>query len=238
RYQRALTASRLRRWPAVIDDATQVLAQEPGNGRARYLRAQAYRLSGRHAEAIADYTEVLKRFPSSGVVYAFRADCHAALGQRDLADADRERAIELEPDNPMTLDKLAWRLVRSPADQRDAERGLRLIRKAVQKEPDNAFYLNTLGVAQYRTGQYQEAVATLEKSLAAGKGASDAFDLFFLAMSHAKLGDAAKAKDCFDRAVRWWEGRKDLSPQHIEELTAFRAEAEALLTDRAGTRQR
>ncbi len=80
-----------------------------------------------------------------------------------------------------------WHLVAHALEPRDAERGLRLIQKALQKEPNASLYLNTLGVAQYRNGLYDEAVATLEKSLAAGKGDWDAFDLYFLAMCHAKL---------------------------------------------------
>jgi uncharacterized protein HemY len=125
----------------------------------------------------------------------------------------------------MGLNNEAWRLVTCPADQRDPARALQLIQKVVKHEPADATFWNTLGVVQYRNGQYMEAVATLEKSLAAGKGLSDAFDLFFLAMCHAKLGDAAKAKDCFERAVKWVEAHKNLPAQHVEELKAFHAEA-------------
>ena len=125
----------------------------------------------------------------------------------------------------------AWRLVTGPTEQRDAAKALPLARRAVELDPCNPVYLNTLGVVLCRNSQYQEAVATLEKSLAAGKGRFDAFDLFFLAMCHARLGHAPSAKDCFDRAVRWVEGKKDLTTQHRQELKAYRAEAEELLRE-------
>jgi hypothetical protein len=136
---------------------------------------------------------------------------------------------ELLGRNPMALNNEAWRLVTGPAGQRDPARALKLIEEAVKLLPNETTFLNTLGVIQYRNGQYKEAAVTLEKSLAADKGQSDAFDLFFLTMCHAKLGDAARAKDCFDRAVKWVEAQKDLPPQQVEELKAFRAEAEAAL---------
>jgi serine/threonine protein kinase/WD40 repeat protein len=131
--------------------------------------------------------------------------------------------------DPMDLNNLAWSLATGPADQRDPVRALKLIEEAVKQQPENALFLNTLGVVRYRNGQYAQAVAALEKNLNAGRGQSDAFDLFFLAMCHTKLGNPAKAKDCFDRAVKWTEAQKNLPAQHVEELKAFRAEAEAAL---------
>ena len=127
----------------------------------------------------------------------------------------------------LRLNNDAWHLVTGPVEKRDPVRALKLIEQAIRDDPDNSTLLNTLGVVQYRNGLYQKAVASLEKSLAASKGESDAFDLFFLAMCHAKLKDSAKAKDYFDRAVKWVEAKKDLAPQHVEDLKEFRAEAEA-----------
>jgi uncharacterized protein HemY len=127
------------------------------------------------------------------------------------------------------LNARAWRLVAGPPDQRNPGRALEAIRVAAELAPDDPNILNTLGVVQYRGGQYQEAVVTLEKSLAASGGASDGFDLFFLAMCHARLGEAPRAKDRFEQAVRWLEAEKNLSAPAAGELKAFRDEAEAVL---------
>ena len=124
---------------------------------------------------------------------------------------------------------LAWHFVNRSEEERRLDRVLPLAAKAVQLAPKEQRYWHTLGVVQYRSGKYQEAVATLEKSLALSNGGFDAFDLFFLAICQLKLGDAAKAKDCFDRAIQWTETRKNLPPQWTEELKALRVEAEEVL---------
>jgi tetratricopeptide (TPR) repeat protein len=226
---RAEAALRLRRWDDAAADATRYLEKYPYVHHVRRLRAAANHGRKHDGEAAADLTDLLTAYPQDADLHQRRADCYEALGQAEKAAADREKALKLAANDPVALNKQAWRLVTSPEGQRDPARALVLIQKALERQPDNAHFLNTLGVAQYRSGQYAAAVFSLEKSLAAGKGRSDGFDLFFLAMCHAKLGDAARAKECFDRAVKWRETRKDLSPQCAEELKAFRSEAEAEL---------
>ncbi len=100
--------------------------------------------------------------------------------------------------------------------------------------PGNQLYLNTLGVAFYRAGKFAESVETLDKSLAAGKGEFDAFDLFFLAMAHHRLGHREAARGCYDRALRWLREQKGLTQQYAKELAGFRGEAEALLAEPVG----
>jgi tetratricopeptide (TPR) repeat protein len=113
---------------------------------------------------------------------------------------------------------------------RDLERALRLARRAVELSSGRSIYLNTLGVAQYRAGHLTEAIPTLEKSLATGKGETDAFDLFFLAMARFRLGQIERAHADFARAIQWRRGHPNLpEPSWNEELDTFEAEVRALL---------
>jgi tetratricopeptide (TPR) repeat protein len=131
---------------------------------------------------------------------------------------------------PRYCNHLAWALVTAPGSTRDAQRALSLARRAVELAPTQGMYLNTLGVAQYRAGHYAEAITTLEKSLAAGKGAFDALDLFFLAMARYRLGEIARARADFARAAKWLHDHPNLTqPGLSEELDTFQAEAKALL---------
>jgi eukaryotic-like serine/threonine-protein kinase len=146
--------------------------------------------------------------------------------------ADLETALANKPEQPRLrgmmarfYNEYAWNLANAPGSSRNPERSLTLARRSVELAPKQAMYINTLGVAQYRLGQYTEAIATLDRSLAAGHGAHDGYDLFFQAMSHWQLGDKPKALTCFDKAV---ESTKRIQ-QIDEELIRFRAEAAALL---------
>jgi tetratricopeptide (TPR) repeat protein len=85
-------------------------------------------------------------------------------------------------------------------------------------------------VVYYRVGRYKAALDALERSYGESEGDLAAGTLLFLALCHARLGDAAQARDCYDRALRWLQDHRDgLTTQEREELDAFQAEARHVL---------
>ena len=217
------------------------LKNDPNDADAYHHRARALANLRRYPEAIDDLTQAIRLRPDDARPRAMRAAIYESLHRYELAIADLEAALACNTDQPAIRERLgmccnnrAWELATGPESTRDPRRALPLARRAVELTPAQNIYLNTLGVVQYRVGQHAEAIATLERSLAAGGGQTDAFDLFFLAMAHHRLGHRGQARAAYDRAVRWLGEQKSLAEQYAKELAAFRAEAEAVLARPAG----
>ena len=106
----------------------------------------------------------------------------------------------------------------------DPPRALELARKAIELEPGVASHARTLGVALYRTGNWQAALDALE-TVSERDPDSDGFDSFFAAMAHARLGDAPAARAAYDLACEQFDrrGAADHDTQRV------RAEAAGLL---------
>jgi len=147
---------------------------------------------------------------------------------RQAIDQYRRR-VDAKPDDAGADNCLAWLYLTAPGALRDTKAALPLVEKAVRLDPGNANYRNTLGVAYYRAGRYREAVDTLWPNLDKQEKWGLAFDLYFLAMSHHRLGETGRARDYYDWAVRWPRSDPGLKPGHLKELDLFRAEAAELL---------
>jgi eukaryotic-like serine/threonine-protein kinase len=231
---RGLVALRLG-WPrAASDEFTRVLAADPDHEIARSRRACAWLALGRSQEALADLDELIRCHFFNAAFIERRGKLHERLGHHQAAQVDREQAAKFREPNAQTLNNAAWELATGAIYVRDPERAVSLAEKTVAKAPGEAGYLNTLGVALYRAGRNAQAIVTLEKSLAAGKGAFAAYDWFFLAMARHRLGQTVQAQDSFDRAVRLWREQKQLPDLSADELAGFRDEAEAVLARPAG----
>jgi tetratricopeptide (TPR) repeat protein len=158
------------------------------------------------------------------IVAVTTASLWRTLGQQ-AASTERKTARN----DPEYWNNTAWAVVRSPRENPGAyAQALRQAVAAVQAEPNNGYYINTLGVAQYRGGQYADALATLTKSekLNTTKEGAHPADLAFLAMAQYQLGQKEEAKATLDRLrevlmhPRWFR---------IAESRSFLQEAEELI---------
>jgi eukaryotic-like serine/threonine-protein kinase len=130
------------------------------------------------------------------------------------------------PDLPSALNDAAWALVKLPnRPEADSRRGLRLVETACQLEPNSGAFLNTLGVAQYRTGQYEKAQATLERSNEL-QGNREPAELAVLTMTLHRLHHVEAARATQERLR---EVMKDPKIGANEENQGFLREAESVL---------
>jgi Flp pilus assembly protein TadD len=145
-----------------------------------------------------------------------------------LARAALERAREIDPENAHVMNDLAWMLATCPDHgHRNGSRAVELALVAVRLQPENAAYRNTLGVAQFRTSQWQAAIDTLTKAEELHPGVYFAHNVLFIAMSHWQLGDREAARQWYEKAVAWLDEHPD--SEFDEELRRFCIEAKELI---------
>jgi WD40 repeat protein/serine/threonine protein kinase len=150
----------------------------------------------------------------------------AALAHLDRVDEPGLTSAGLQERRSFADNNLAWSLATHPDPRlRDPRRAVALAKRAVELGPESGRFRNTLGVACYRAGDWEAAIAALEKSMELLAGGAESFNTFFLAMAHWQLGEKEEARRWYDRAVAWMDKNQ---PQN-DELKRFRAEAEAVL---------
>ena len=136
-----------------------------------------------------------------------KEEARASL-QKDqtIPPAVRNKAVEfLEPyqDDPTRFNNLAWETVRLPTVQADLyAKALRHAETACRLAPKNGLYLRTLGTAQYRLGNYPDAVATLtvaDQLIRVPHKDSLPSILTFLALAQHQAGKKQQAQATFQR---------------------------------------
>lgn len=115
--------------------------------------------------------------------------------QRRLDESVRylDQLYRLEPGDPTVLNFYGYVLAELG---RDLERAEEMIRRALESDPDNGYYLDSLGWVYYQMGEYTRAVTELEK--AAERVRDDP-----VILEH--LGDAYAAQRNFDKAITAYE---------------------------------
>jgi tetratricopeptide (TPR) repeat protein len=124
------------------------------------------RTKERFADAVAVYDETMKRVAKVdqrhwSLFYA-RGIALERSKQWPRAEADFLRALELQPEQPYVLNYLGYSWI----DQGiNLDRGMDMIRKAVEQRPNDGYIVDSLGWAHYRLGNYEKAAEHLERAV-------------------------------------------------------------------------
>ena len=130
------------------------------------------------------------------------------------------------PEMQKVMNEYAWMLAATANPMfRDPPRAVELAKEIIQNAPKLANKWETLGVAYYRAGGWQDAIAALEKSENLAPQRPAGGRSFFLAMAHWQLGHKDQARQWYGKGVQWMETR----PAAGEQARRFRAEAARLL---------
>ncbi|MCO6457137.1 MAG: tetratricopeptide repeat protein, partial [Pirellulaceae bacterium] len=106
------------------------------------------------------------------------------------------RALDAEPDNPLTLNNLAVIL----AEERRHDEALQCINRAIQLVGGKAPLLDTKGMVLLHAGQFPEAAALFRQ--AATQQPTDALFQFHLALTQLRQGQIEEARQTLELALR------------------------------------
>ena len=225
-----LTNGRCADAEAVYREAIGVNPQDPLN-KHMYMQWEDDLLkNGRYANAEAVCREAIDAYPN---FYDTRINLGEALikqGKFDEAMSTFREGISRKPASQHLLGGLAELLANCPDPRlRNVLEALEIAQKLVADGPKAGFAWQIMGQVQYRAGQWQASIESLEKSnhLPPDKegGHGYAGNWFYLAMAHWQLGNKDEARRWYDRAVEWTSRQRPPDADLIQ----FRKEAAALL---------
>ncbi len=124
-------------------------------------RAQLLSTMERYPEALEYYDMVVAYRPDSEGVHLGRAELLLRMERVDDAIAVYRHSAKRWPDSATTLNALGYTLADRTDHYDEAEK---LIRKALELNPDSAAIIDSWGWVLYRQGQYDEALIYLERA--------------------------------------------------------------------------
>ena len=150
---------------AAIAVLSAQLKRQPDNRDILISLGDLYRSESRFAKAEDMYDRAIglsgEAVPRHWFLYFARGMMRERLGNWDMAETDLQLARKLSGDEPNVLNYLGYSWI----DQGIfLDEGLKIIRQAVAKDPKNGAFIDSLGWAHYRLGNYDEALKLLERA--------------------------------------------------------------------------
>jgi putative PEP-CTERM system TPR-repeat lipoprotein len=173
-------------WDMAIAAYREGLKKAPSAELAAKLHS-AFRAAGKGGEADKFAGSWLKEHPNDAAFEFYLGDDAIVSKNYPAAEAKYKRVLQLQPNNPLALNNLAW-----VSSKLKREGALAYAEKADSLRPNQPAFLDTLAMLQSEAGQHAKAVETQKKALSLRP--DDAILRLGLARIYVAAGDKASAK--------------------------------------------
>ncbi len=142
------------------------LQQHPGDISAYITKGDMLREQKRYEDAAVIYSQVIDKLKAPKrhhwPVFYTRGICYERTQQWAKAEADFEKALALEPNQPDVLNYLAYSWLTMGKNLQKAREYLKI---AVSARPDDAHIVDSMGWAHYIAGDFEKASEYLERAV-------------------------------------------------------------------------
>ncbi len=149
------------------------------------------------ADWLGNAAELPARAPFRSIILGTLGDTYASLDDWENADSAYEDALSLDPDNDVVLNNYAYYLSEREIRLDDAKE---MALRALELNPDNAAFLDTMGWIYFKLGDYEKAHEYIRASIETGDASAEVME--HMGDVYDKMGDP-------DRAHYWWQKALD-----------------------------
>lgn len=154
KFRRAAALMSARQFADAVSAAAAAQTEHPEDLRFPRLRARALKETGAPARAIEVLERSARANPADAATQFALADLYNGAGRQGDAERTLRQLITVAPMNADALNYLGYMLAERGQQLDEA---VRLVRRALDIEPDNPSFLDSLGWAYFRQGNAEEA---------------------------------------------------------------------------------
>jgi len=157
---------------------------------AYYALAAIYVNTRQEDRAIAEYQKFIALRPDNAVPYTLIGIIEDMRKNFDAAADNYKKALEKDPNSVIAANNLAW--LYAVTGKGNLDEAVRLAQGVVQKAPNQAGYIDTLGWVYYKKNLHGAAVEQLRKAVSLNEAQARVANISPSATYHYHLGMALK----------------------------------------------
>lgn len=171
------------------------------NADALNLLAKVQVAEGSVSEALAIDLQSIKDHPREISFYLLAGMMYENQGSWDEAKAKYQQALNIQPENPVACNNLAYGMLKHGGN---VDVALAMAQTARRGMPDSPNFADTLGFAYYQKGVYQSAIDMFQEALRLNEklGTDDPDVHYHLGLAYQKANQPAQARQQLERALK------------------------------------